>query len=482
MAAHHSTLRSPLVARWRVIRVAPVVLVALLTNLLLDARVSLVLHAQEPSQSVRPASSARPFSTGLRAMATGTQTGAAGEHLDVQNQYIVYVPPNAVGTRRVPLVVAFGGGGVGARATIDLERLLADKYGWILFAPNISNQAVSATQMEQLEKGLTHVLRTYAIDPDKIVLEGMSNGGYAVLDLGCRNLASFSRIAVLSPVPALPVACVDTTRPLPQRTQFYLSVGIGEPGDGLRGMFDIASQLWNDGHPTQMVLELRLHARRLGDRDQLWHWFQRSWEGSGTPNGTLNETRNAPRTPTTAVTAANMPSLTPDVLAKLTTFWTRFRQEPDSLQRLADQYRKELVMPIGTEQVFLHGILDMPALAKHARAAATDLAHAGLTPQQEDGYRLALLSARASQVARTSWNHETPNDLSSLLFGNGQLTPNTSPVITTIVDGAPRLTTVPILAQNLDFLTAHEPAVNALLDLMKVPRCEATEQMSVGGC
>ena len=445
-------------------------LVTLVIALLIDARAGQVLRAQSP----RPQSAARPFAAQPRTMATGTQTRVAGEHtLDSLDHYLVYVPPSAVGTRRVPLVVSFAGGGIGSRETIDLERPLADKYGWIVFAPNISDQAVSMEQMRQVESALRQILRTYAIDPDKIALEGMSNGGYAVLDLGCRNLAFFNRIAVLSPDPALPVACRDTTRPANQRTQFYLSYGIGEPGDFERGVFAIASQLSKDDHPTDIALELRLHARRLDDRDQLWHWFQRSWTPSGTSRAQRPSTRR--------VAATDMSPLTSDALTRLTTFWTRFRQAPDSMQHLTDRYRTNVVMPIGTDQVILHDMLDMPALAAHVSTVATALTQAGFTPQQEEHYALALLSARASRVARTSWHHEQPNDLSALLLG-GEITPNTSPIIATLVDSAPSLTTVPILVQNLAFLMAHEPAINALLDLMQVPRCETTEQMDVGGC
>jgi predicted esterase len=430
------------------------------------------------AQSARPTQAVRQLTVQPRVMATGTRTTQAGEHtLDSLPGYLVYVPARAVGTRRVPLVVSLAGGGISSRETMDLERPLADKYGWILFAPDISDQVLDETQVAQLDAGLKQILRTYAIDPEKIALTGMSNGGYAVLDLGCQNLAIFSAIAPLSPDPALPVACTDTSRPSAQRTPFYLSFGIGEPNAFATGTFAIASQLRKDGHPTQVALELRLHARRLQDKDQVWQWFQRSW----TPGARL--------TPTTVVTAKDVPRLTQEVLTKMTTFWTRFWQEPESIRRASMQYRKNLVMPVGTEQVSRYAMLDMPALAAHVSAVAADLTRAGLTPQQEEGYRLALLSARTSQVARTSWHHKKSNvftfDLAALMSGSGGIkTPstNTSPVVATVVDSAQHLTTVPRLRENLNFLIAHESAVNALLDLMKVPRCETTAQMNYGGC
>src|SRR6185312_9518260 len=72
-------------------------------------------------------------------MATGTRTTKAGEYtLDSLPGYFVYVPKQAVGTRRVPLIVTLTGGGIDSRDVMDLEKPLADKYGMILFTPDQS--------------------------------------------------------------------------------------------------------------------------------------------------------------------------------------------------------------------------------------------------------------------------------------------------------------------------------------------------------
>jgi hypothetical protein len=368
-------------------------------------------------------------------MATGTQTADAGEHaLDFLDQYLVYIPAQAVGTRRLPLIVSLGGGGVGARETMDLERPLADKYGWILFAPNISGPEISEQQMADLDAGLKQVLRKYAIDPDQIVLTGMSNGGYVALDVGCKNLDIFSRIAPLSAVPTAHVPCGDTVRPKQQRTQFYLSFGVGEPHSIVSGSLAMLPVLRHEGHPAQVALEIRFHARRLQDRDLMWHWLQQSWAAPGTP-----------MRPPVVLDAASMPPFTSEAIAKMTAFWTSFRQLPDSIRQAPPVYRKDIMMPVGPVMVSRYAMVDMPAIAKNYPMVAADLTKAGLTVQQEERYRIALLSARTSKVAQNQV-----------------------------------MTTVPILAKNLEFFTAHESDMNALLDLMKVPRCETTVQASYG--
>src|SRR5580704_9049179 len=85
--------------------------------------------AQTPADPT-PRLSVRPHE-----MATGTQNAQAGEQrLDSLNDYLVYVPKQCVGKKRVPLVVLLPGGGEDSRTVMDERwgRQLADKYGMIL--------------------------------------------------------------------------------------------------------------------------------------------------------------------------------------------------------------------------------------------------------------------------------------------------------------------------------------------------------------
>lgn len=153
------------------------------------------LLAQAPEKSGRL--------TVRRSMATGTQTAQAGIHLvDSIRGAFVYVPKQAVGTQRVPLVVVLHGGGVSPRELLNTQYPLADQYGMILLAPEISGPVLGAAVVQAFDATLTHVLQTFAIEAEHVAITGMSNGGYAALILGCANPEVFSRVAPLSPVPA----------------------------------------------------------------------------------------------------------------------------------------------------------------------------------------------------------------------------------------------------------------------------------------
>jgi hypothetical protein len=94
-----------------------------------------------------------------------------------------------------------------------------------------------------------------------------------------------------------------------------------------------------------------------------------------------------------------LPLLTVDVLTKMTAFWARFMQEPDSIRTTARRaYLRDVAVPLGEEQVSA-AMVDMAALAAQYPSVAWALQVAGLTAQQHDTYRIALVSARLTKNA-----------------------------------------------------------------------------------
>ena len=92
--------------------------------------------------------------------------------------------------------------------------------------------------------------------------------------------------------------------------------------------------------------------------------------------------------------------LTAGAMTSMTTFWTRFLQEPDSIKtagRKANQ--KPLTVTAGKQQVPLPGVVDMIAMAAKYPSVAADLKQAGLTAAQWEGYRQALFDADVTQQA-----------------------------------------------------------------------------------
>lgn len=368
-----------------------------------------------------------------REMATATQTLRAGMDSLAPDApefgYAhVYVPPQCVGTRRCPLVVSMQASG---------SAQLADKYGMIFLrlstemayglrdevigqlwrrqltidpgvpyllreektsvdqASKVDDSVMARVLHEErtnaeratrsIDSAMKWVLHKYAIDPERIALTGNSIfGGYSVY-LGCNNLDVFSRVAPTSPGGE----CFRSTGPTNETVQFYLTGGTQEL-IYVWSSIEIAHVLRQAGHRVKTVLEFRAHHRPTDvEYDPLLRWLQESWTTPGTAT---------PAVPPALVDS--LPLLTTETLTQWTTFWTRFMAEPDSIRttaRLAHQ--KEGLVSVGQEWLSLW-MMDMSALATKYRSIAAALAEVGLTAQQAEAYRLALLSARIAQEGK----------------------------------------------------------------------------------
>lgn len=301
-----------------------------------------------------------------RELATGARTVQPGLHqLDSLPRYSVYVPPQCGGPRRCPLVVYLN--------QYEWQELIADKYGMILLVMTVVNG-----QAYDLDAALQQLLTRFPIDPAKLAIVGRCGLGSDAAMLGGLNLDVFSRIAVVSGGGAL-----RTNVDPPNNTaEFFFASGFLESGDDFRG----AEELRRQGHRVTQVLGFRQHEAQWEDSDLLGHWLALSW---ATPD---------PRArPAPAVVADPLPLLTTRALTQLTTFWTRFQQEPDSIRTAARRaHLREVAVPIGKDQVSAW-MVDMVALAAQHPSVAAALKAAGLTAAEHDVYRLALISASTTK-------------------------------------------------------------------------------------
>lgn len=320
-----------------------------------------VAHAQDEQYrlTVRP-----------HEMATGTRNPGVGDYrLSASPQGILTVPSPCVGARRCPLVVVYPGTGLTPRLTTEWYRPMAEKYGMIVLALS-SNDGPG----EVLDGALQEVLEKFAVDPDKMALIGRcGTGGIAWRYLG--TLGVFSRIGVIS---ATPLPFGRPIDPENKTTRFFVDVGLQE-GFVVGQHVELVRQLRDEGHPVALVVGMRGHEHQLEDYDFFGHWLQESWATS-TP---------AAR----AVVADPLPLLTADALTRLTAFWTGFAKESDSIRTTARRaHLREVVVPVAEERPSVW-LMDVAALAARYPSVAADLRQAGLTAQQHDDYRLALISA-----------------------------------------------------------------------------------------
>ena len=145
---------------------------------------------------------------------------AGAEHLTVggyDRTFIVHVPARRAPSP--PLVVVLHGGfgtGAGAEAAYHWDEL-ADRYGFVVLYPDGMQRAWNAgdccgeprargvDDVAFIEAAIRATSRTYATDPARLYVTGISNGGMMTYRLACESSLP---IAAVAPVAAaLPVAC-----------------------------------------------------------------------------------------------------------------------------------------------------------------------------------------------------------------------------------------------------------------------------------
>jgi phospholipase/carboxylesterase len=179
--------------------------------------------AQAPTEPMRLNVRPQEMATGTRNAQAGLQSLDSLNDVDSVSDALVYVPKRSVGTQRVPLVVLLHGAGMNSSDMIDVDdrifQTLADSLGFILLALRSYQEGIwpyvrliqvpdsfkgpdSTSRTEDVHRvgaAIRQVLRHYAIDPSRIALAGVSNGGGYTFALGYVNGDVFSRIIAWSP-------------------------------------------------------------------------------------------------------------------------------------------------------------------------------------------------------------------------------------------------------------------------------------------
>lgn len=311
-----------------------------------------------------------------REMTIATQNPAAGDYpldsvpAELDPHPEVSIPPQCVGARRCPLLVFLGSG----MGPIEELRLAADKHGLMLYHSDEWRGSI-------VDAALKEILRRFAVDPNKIAIIGRCAWGGAAMKIGIANLGVFSRVGSISG--ETPLVGLD---PHNKTIEFFIDAGWSEP----RTNFEVTQALRQAGHPVKHMIGFRDHEHQVEDYDFLGRWLQASW---ATPEPA---TRPAPR-----VIADPLPVLTVEGLAQMTRFWTSFQAAPESIRTTARRaHLQEVIVSVGEDRPAVV-MTDMPALAAQYPSVAAALVKAGLTAEQHDAYRVALLSVVTTNVMVT---------------------------------------------------------------------------------
>lgn len=127
---------------------------------------------------------------------------------------LLYVPASYSAAVPAPLVLMLHGAGQSAEIGIRPFLALADAAGAILVAPDSRGGTWDflygpyGADVAFIDRVLTHVFERCAIDPNRIVIEGFSDGASYALSLGLTNGDFFSRVVAFSPCILAPAARV----------------------------------------------------------------------------------------------------------------------------------------------------------------------------------------------------------------------------------------------------------------------------------
>jgi polyhydroxybutyrate depolymerase len=135
----------------------------------------------------------------------------------IDRTYRLHTPPSSAAAKRAPLVVVLHGAS-GNAGRVELRYhwdTLADHVGFVIVYPqgigdrwNTDLDPHGVDDVRFLSDLIDHLLRTLPVDPRRVFVTGMSNGGAMTYRIGC---TLSDRIAAIAPVEAWNPGCHPRT-------------------------------------------------------------------------------------------------------------------------------------------------------------------------------------------------------------------------------------------------------------------------------
>jgi phospholipase/carboxylesterase len=162
--------------------------------------------------------------------ATPTETGPSGMSrigIGGDRDGLLYVPKHYSADTPLPLVIMLHGAGGNAQRTSGYLRPLADSVGVIVLVPESRLGSWDVLyggfgpDIAFIDATLEQTFRRYAVDPERVIIGGFSDGASYALSVGLTNGDLFSHIAAFSPGFVRPGSEVGAPR-------IYISHGIDD--------------------------------------------------------------------------------------------------------------------------------------------------------------------------------------------------------------------------------------------------------------
>ncbi|HET8760888.1 MAG TPA: prolyl oligopeptidase family serine peptidase, partial [Nitrospiria bacterium] len=180
----------------------------------------------------------------LREAPVGKQPGRRFQVGNRTFHYALYVPDSYRAERAYPLVICLHGAGFGGETYIERwEPRLKD--GFLLACPTIKDAAWWTRDAEALVMAvLAEVSRTYWVDPDRVFLTGMSNGGTGVFVIGLNHADRFAALVPMaSALPRGLYPLLENGR----QSRFYIIHGARDEVMPVKYSRDLVSYLQRNG-------------------------------------------------------------------------------------------------------------------------------------------------------------------------------------------------------------------------------------------
>lgn len=135
-------------------------------------------------------------------------TLAPGLHplgLRTDRDALLYVPESSAKLEKPPLVVSLHGASGKADRGVNLLRAESDKHGFLLMAPDTSRgtwdiiTGRGGPDAKFIDSSLARVFERARVDPKRIAMAGISDGGTTALSLGLANGDLFNAVLAFSP-------------------------------------------------------------------------------------------------------------------------------------------------------------------------------------------------------------------------------------------------------------------------------------------
>ncbi|MBI5397051.1 MAG: dienelactone hydrolase family protein [Verrucomicrobia bacterium] len=132
----------------------------------------------------------------------------------LEGRYLLFVPAQAKAGQKLPMIVALHGAGGKPEGSLRWWQAIAAERGYFVLAPKSNGGTWPGADQSHVGRIVTAMERERPIDPKRVLLTGVSDGGAWTYVLGFQNPNLYAGIAPISAI--LPRAVAGALRMQPK--------------------------------------------------------------------------------------------------------------------------------------------------------------------------------------------------------------------------------------------------------------------------